>query len=199
MKNFTSNLKFTFYSRWWVDHMLGKLATGGMDVLGTKEFVNVGISVPGLPKDATSVWNSFKASTSQVENLLVAVYRGDNSYVSDIYDSSYYTFLLEAISKAREVYKNDNLLSRRLVVSFPSTHCFESIQVILRDGTANIIVNMRSCNAVKNLMSDLYLGYRLGHIMLAESGVDFDNVNIYANIGSLHIFEEDLKDVLRNA
>lgn len=176
--------------------ILVDLAVEGNNVLGTKEFANTRIVIPELPSNYSTYFGDAGANLSEVLMALQAVAEKDNNFVSEIYDSRYYTFLNEAGEQARRQFITDCTQTRRAVITFPATHCFETIQLLVRGGILIVTVNMRSCNAYKNLVSDLYLALLVALPCVGHLRDKFNSISMIANIGSLHLFTEDVKNVL---
>ena len=174
--------------------VLDDLKLGGLCVNGTREFLNTKIVISDIYGSSDHEWDEMGANHSEVNALCNAIDNEDDDFVSETYNAKYYTFLKEAIESAREFFSSDCIETRRAVIQFPTTHCFETIQVLIRDKKCVIAVNMRSCNAYKNLMNDAYLSYKVA--MAVALGFDIDDCVMSMNIGSLHLFEEDLKYVL---
>lgn len=173
------------------DKLLSDIAYDGDNVQGTREFANTRLVVTGVVK---SIWGLSYQQVAMVEQLMKAIREQDENMINDIYDSKYYLFLKDEIEKVKSQFRKDCVETRRAVFQFPSTHCFDSIQVMIRGGEVITTVNMRSCNAYKNLVCDLYLAHRLAYEAVCEWSTR--NNNLIANIGSLHIFKEDIANVL---
>lgn len=168
-------------------------------VRGTYEFANTRIVMTEIPSDYQSFFEKAGASIKEVGDLVKAITDGDDNHITEIYDSKHYTFLLKEIYGAFKHFVDDSYQTRRAVIAFPASHCFDSIQVLLRDNGIIITVNMRSCNAYKNLANDAFLVYLLVTFGLRSLLRKQGNVSMIMNIGSLHVFKEDVKNVLRNA
>lgn len=177
----------------YADRVIHKVTKKGIYVYGTRELT--GFTDRILVSD--SFW--LKRSGADVEAIKKlfqrAIIEGDTSFNIGPYCSKYYTFLGDAITEASKMFTSDGPYTRRAVVTFPSSHCFSSIQVLVRptpDGhIATIIVNMRSCNVESNFIDDMLLSHMLGKLMLDRGfgyghGVKIKDLAI--NIGSLHRF-----------
>lgn len=173
------------------DKMLRDIAYDGYNTQETKEFANTRIV---LTDASAKAWGFGSQNVIDVEQLIKAINEQDANMINDVYDSKYYLFLKDEMKKVKEQFKTDCVGTRRAVFGFPATHCFDSIQVMIRDGAVLITVNMRSCNAYKNLICDIYLAYRLA----CEATHDWvrGEKHLIANIGSLHLFKEDVAHVL---
>ena len=177
-------------------NILFTIVYDGNDVRGTKEILDARITIPKRHLMSYDLWEDYGANAKSVKSLMKAIQETDNGFFDSIYDAKHYTFLLDEMKDAILNVCEDSIETRRAVCSFPASHCFESIQGNMRDGQLYITINMRSCNAYKNLMSDLCLGYQ---IMMEVFKSEIKPQTIFmltANIGSLHIFEEDSKHVL---
>ena len=177
-----------------VHHVLEDLVASGIHVNGTREVLNARVIFSNLGCSDDFTWKSMGANIFEVNALRRAISSRDNSFISATYESKYYTFLYDAIKSVREQFTVDCVETRRAVIQFPEMHCFESIQIIVRGKHLIITTNMRSCNAYKNLMNDAYLAYRVAQKVVAGFGIE--ECTMTMNIGSLHIFEEDVDNVL---
>lgn len=167
------------------------IAFDGSSAQGTREFANTRIVVTDADKKD---WCLSFDHVKHVVQLLKSIWAQDGNMINDVYDSQHYLFLNDEIKKVREQFREDCVATRRAVFAFPSTHCFDSIQILVRDGEVIITINMRSCNAYKNLACDLFLAQRLA--LEATNEIATKGVHLIANIGSLHLFKEDIKNVL---
>lgn len=82
------------------------------------------------------------------------------------------------------------LESRQFIIKFEPKHCFQSMQFLLRGDTVYIISNMRSCNFKKNLLYDVLLSALCANMV--KQIVQAKGICVIMNIGSLHIFKEDI-------
>ena len=176
------------------NHIIKDLAVSGCPVNGTHEFLNARVVFSNIERSDAFVWKGMGANIFEVNALMRAIHKGDNTFVSATYDSNHYTFLKDAVDKARTQFNSDCVETRRAVIQFPENHCFETIQVLVRDKHVIIATNMRSCNAYKNLMNDAYLAYMMA--MGVAHGFEIERCSMTMSIGSLHLFEEDFKYVL---
>ena len=173
--------------------LFSDLISSGNLVANTREFANIRLVFPMLERDK-DWWKALGANVNEVEHLMVAIENEDRFYFSEIYHARHYCFLKDAIEEAKAHFVTDGGQTRRAVINFPSIHCFESIQCLLRGFECIITVNMRSCNAYKNLMNDAYLAYLVSRKIL--SWVSAVGCSMIMNIGSLHLFKEDINNVL---
>lgn len=124
-----------------------------------------------------------------------------NPKVVGPFDTSKYMFLVPEIKAAVCQLKDDCPETRRAVIQFPKEHCFQSIQLILRENTVNVVCTMRSCNAIKNLPYDIWLCYQVAetfkYYVKETLGISpYTHSVLTMMIGSLHVFVEDAKNVL---
>lgn len=182
------------------NNILRHVAIHGNIVGSTREFTNTRIVIPVIDREFKEYFKETGAKMRQVNALMKAIDFGDNAFITDTYDSLHYTFLKDEMKRAGDFFVKDCALTRRAVITFPATHCFENIQLLRRDGDLVVTVNMRSCNAYANLTSDIYLAFLLAReaYISAFTHPPF-GVSMVVNIGSLHIFKEDTTHVLRNA
>lgn len=180
----------------YIKKVVKHIAHDGNYVGKTLEFVNCRIVIPSLGRHVHEYFEHAGSKIGEVVGLMQAISAGDCSYITDTYDSMHYVFLKDEVKRAGAQFTDDCVLTRRAVISFPATHCFENIQVMARDGDAVITVNMRSCNAYANLASDLYLAYLLAAEAYSGTIWNPKEVTMIANFGSLHVFREDAKNVL---
>ena len=174
------------------DKLFRDIAYDGSNVQGTKEFANTRLILSEVNKRP---WGVSFSQMCFVSQLMKAIDNQDDAMINEVYDSKHYSFLKSEMELVRAQFKNDCVATRRAVFQFPATHCFDSIQVLIRDGDIIITVNMRSCNAYKNLMCDIFLAQRLA--VETVKGLNLKgNMHIVANLGSLHLFKEDIKYVL---
>lgn len=173
------------------DKLFQDIAFYGDAVQETRELVNTRIIIERADQ---LTWGVEFPHATAVAELMKAIQDGDENMINDVYDSKHYTFLKDEIANVKLQFHQDCMATRRAVFSFPASHCFDSIQVLIRGGEVITTVNMRSCNAYKNLICDLYLAHRLTCKVLED--FNWKSKSIVANIGSLHIFKEDIKHVL---
>lgn len=165
----------------------------GSDTLTTFEAINVGVRIedvddmlfqyadlvkfPGFDHgDAqTFVWHAIKGA-----NLTVGPYI-----------ASYYWDLFEQARRLAWTMKSNAkpIESRQLMITFMKSHCFQSIQVLFRNGTIHLIATMRSCNYEANFMNDLFICYNVGQVIRGVMGCTNSPINVMMNIGSLHIYK----------
>ena len=174
------------------DKLFRDIAYDGSSVQGTREFANTRLVISDVREKP---WGLDFNQMLLVSQLLQAVNKQDDKMINEVYDSKYYLFLKRELEYVKGEFKHDCVATRRAVFQFPGTHCFDSIQVLIRDGGVIVTVNMRSCNAYKNLMCDIFLAQRLA--VEAVEGLKLKgDMHIIVNIGSLHLFKEDIKNVL---
>ena len=182
-----------------VDDLFISIALEGLKVRGTKEFINSRVVLRALQAKPWNLeWDCLKAEYKEAAFLFHAILVGNEHYTSEIYDAKHYVFLLDEMKNAASEIMKEGTDTRRANISFPSTHCFESIQVLIRGKSMYVTVNMRSCNAYKNLMNDLCLAHFIAYHIAFLACIDKDvtSAKVVANIGSLHLFEGDVQYVL---
>ncbi|MCX7924110.1 MAG: hypothetical protein N3B21_19190 [Clostridia bacterium] len=89
-----------------------------------------------------------------------------------------------------------DLETRQMVITFPTLHCFQNIQFLLRNNDMYVMVNMRSCNFKVNFLKDMYLSYYCG-LNIANQlklirGCTINHIHVIMNIGSLHIYKKEV-------
>ena len=161
---------------------------------GTYELVNTTTVIRNSDFDLKNRnnWKKVGAHIEDVEKLIFAVMGNNNAYVSDLYNSMYYTPVMPQICMAKDIITKDPE-TRQCYIVFPRIHCFESIQVITRGDRAYVTINMRSCNAVANYASDLYLGFLMARYMAPAISDPDMIITLTCNIGSLHVFDEEVR------
>ena len=113
------------------------------------------------------------------------------------YDTSAYFTMIPSLKAALSLLEDDCIETRRCIVKFPESHCFQTIQFLFRENTVNVVCYMRSCNAIKNLRHDIWICSLLGNIFAKQLRDVFDKhpyecQRITMMFGSLHVFKEDL-------
>ena len=177
-----------------VKNMVEALIKMGNDVNGTYEFV--GEIVVNRVLDTNSMIERYNLDKDVIDKFVWAITHFEEVMVGP-YDTSKYLHLLPSIKKCLKHLKSDCYDTRRCVITFPSEHCFQSIQFLYRDNTINVICFMRSCDAIKNLAYDMWLCSFLGDVFKKHfedvTGLKPHPVNrIVMTIGSLHVYKEDL-------
>jgi hypothetical protein len=130
-----------------------------------------------------------------------------------VYDSRYYDGMMSQMMELIKLSTTDDfdMLSRQYVIQFDKTHCFQTIQFLIRNIVADdkkqhdvitVITNMRSCNIVKNFEMDCYISHYLGQLLkeqLVRNNAISDDaaVIVRMHFGSLHIFKNDIKQESR--
>jgi len=118
------------------------------------------------------------------------------------YKSQYYNGMLSQLRSICEHVTCENKESRQFVIEFMPLHCFESIQLMLRQtpygkNFITVIANMRSCNVEANFIIDSYFAAFCGHefekACLLNRVIDScELVIVNMNFGSLHIFKSEV-------
>lgn len=167
-----------------------KVEKQGHYIKGTRELLGFHHSFK-MPSTSLKWETNIGADTDLVRNLFCASLAGKDGYKFGPYDTTHYTLLSKEIDYAVSRLKSDGPYSRQAVISFPAIHCFESIQIIIRPKRdrhiVNIIVNMRSCNVVKNFANDMFLSYMVAQEIILRAFNDaLEMGTLYFNAGSLH-------------
>lgn len=85
-----------------------------------------------------------------------------------------------------------NIYSKQdMLVETKDIPCTETIQLLLRDGKLNMIVNMRSNDVIWGTPYDVYMFTNLQMILANELGVELGEY--YHNAGSFHLYEDMYK------
>lgn len=113
------------------------------------------------------------------------------------YKTAHYFSMFDQVEELEtKILRSLDLWSRQHVIQFDRMHCFQSMQFMMRDEEMNVVVNMRSCNFKDNFLMDVYISYWLGSYLAlsfeAQMGCTTPKVNVIMNIGSLHIFKEEV-------
>lgn len=181
--------------------ILEKLKKEGNDINGTYELVGKGLRT--LPMTTKDIIDIFDLDKGILDGFVKAISNFEPTMVGP-YITSKYFLLIPDLKEAVMQLNIDNLASRRCVITFPKEHCFQSIQFLVRDNTIHVVCFMRSCDVVKNLPYDLWLCSFLADMFAyyMEGLYDKEDVTAYTqhyitmSFGSLHVYKEDLKNVL---
>ena len=177
--------------------LIEMIIQSGNEVNGTYEVIGEQIIVPLITSAGVQVM--MDVPNNLKEEFILAL---DNLETKQIgpYDTSYYLFMVNSVKALTKTILDDCLETRRAVIQFPVSHCFQSIQFLIRENTIHVICTMRSCNAIKNLPMDMWICGYLADIyreaVKKVFGISlYDTYKITMNIGSLHVFKEDINDV----
>lgn len=186
------------YSKKNYDGIIDKLKKEGYETNGTYEFVGKGLKTSLIKTEDIiemfnldkAILNEFVKSITWFETKRVGPYQTDK-----------YFLLLPDLKEAFSQLKVDNPESRRCVINFPKEHCFQSIQFLVRENTINVVCFMRSCDVIKNLPYDIwlcsFLADKFGSLMSAAMFSNpYTSHKITMSFGSLHVYKEDLSNVL---
>jgi hypothetical protein len=112
------------------------------------------------------------------------------------YHTQYYIDMFKQLENLCTNLTEASIESRQFTITFPAKHCFQSIQVLFRGENVYCIAYMRSCNFKKNFLMDAYLTYYCGLCMKNHiqpyRGCTNANFHVIMNIGSLHIFKNEV-------
>ena len=177
-----------------------KIVKTGNEVNGTYELIAKGLTTKMMTThDVIDILN---LDSKQLDEFITAIMTFDHKVVGP-YITEKYFMMIPDLKIAVSQLVRDNIDSRRCVIKFPSEHCFQSIQFLLRENTINVVCFMRSCDAIKNLPHDIWLcsfladmfSYYITETKIVEER-PYKEYNISMFFGSLHIYKDDLKDVL---
>jgi hypothetical protein len=128
--------------------------------------------------------------------------KGDSEVEIGPYKIYAYIDMFEQLRKIKTRVVNDPE-SRQYVITFEASHCFQTIQILVRDKEIFVVVNMRSCNFKTHLLMDAFISYMCGvyvsdELKYQNHSLDYfvDKIHVVMNIGSLHIFKKDLPVVM---
>lgn len=179
------------------DDIIDKVESLGLVVGPTKELNNVIIT----GKNAT--WGGYENTICDDESkefikwFDYALYESNELVTREPYDSVYYLFLINEVTRVSEIIKED-ANTRQAVIQFPAKHCFNSIQFMMRKGIKGepqmlVSCSMRSCNVRANLKFDMdicyYLASRILNQLNKSNGcVTGIPIQVTMAVGSLHLF-----------
>lgn len=175
--------------------LLDKIQGRGFDVNGTFELVGEQLTIPLMTSE--QVAEMFNILPQFRDRFIEDLYKFEDESLGP-YRTKYYFFMIPALMIAMKSFKEDCNDTRRCVIKFPVNHCFQSIQFLIRDNTVNIVCNMRSCNAIANLPTDIWICAFLGDSLSRKfndmyEGSLYSSYKIIMNIGSLHVFKADVR------
>ena len=173
--------------------LLDKIIKSGNEVNGTYELVGEKVEV--MLADTSHIKHIFEISDKFEKEFVEAICTMNDKVIGP-YQTEKYLFLLPALKKAVKQLKDDCTETRRCTIVFPSEHCFQSIQFLIRENTVNVVCFMRSCDAVKNLPYDIWLCSKLADMFsYYVEGSPYKCHKITMMFGSLHIYKKDLSHV----
>lgn len=118
---------------------------------------------------------------------------GKSDKIVGTYNIGRYTGMFAAIQQIADNLTIDKIESRQFSVVVEANHCFQSIQLLIRENDIYAIANMRSCNLEVNFLLDAFLTYKCGTLLAAacfnKNLKKINAINLIMNIGSFHIFK----------
>ena len=181
-------------------NIIEKLVKTGNEVNGTYELIAKGLTTKML--STHDIVGILGLNSNMLDEFISAIMTFEYKTVGP-YITEKYFMLMPNLKIAVSQLMRDNISSRRCVIAFPPEHCFQSIQFVLRENTVNAVCFMRSCDAIKNLPYDIWLCSFLADMFsyyITESKIvkerPYKEHNISMFFGSLHVYKDDLKDVL---
>lgn len=179
------------------ENLIRKLQQEALEVRGTYEVIGETVRIKGSIKDIKEL---FEIDNDFERQFIRAISTFEDVKIGPYIASRYFN-LIPGIKKAIRNMVLDCYETRRCVIPFPSDHCFQSIQFLIRENTVNVVCYMRSCDAIKNLPHDIWLCSKMADIfagciskMMDEELYKFYDIRMV--FGSLHAFKEDIPDVL---
>lgn len=179
------------------NEIIEKVETLGLSVGPTKELNDA------IIKGKNSVWSGYQSTVCDDESKEFikwfddTLYNANESKTFGPYDSLYYMFLINEITRVSEIIKG-NEITRQAVIHFPQNHCFNSIQFMMREGVKGkpqmmVSCSMRSCNVRANLKFDMDICYYLASRVISKLNKDNHYsaavpIQVTMVIGSLHSF-----------
>ena len=173
--------------------LIDKLKKEANEVNGTYEFIGEKCFIIGTTeyvRDLFDIDEDF--SREFIKSIATFEKKEIGPYITEKY-----FLLIPALKEAIMQLKNDCAETRRCVITFPSEHCFQSIQFLIRENTVHVICYMRSCNVIKNLPHDILICSIMADIF-SKYVKDLLGIEVYEHhsismlFGSLHVFKEDL-------
>ena len=179
------------------ENLIRKLQQEALEVGGTYEVVGETVRIKSSTKDIKEM---FDIDDDFERQFIEAISKFEDKNIGPYITSKYFN-LIPGVKKAVKILFTDCYESRRCVITFPSEHCFQSIQFLIRENTVNVVCYMRSCNVIKNLPHDIWICSKLADIfagcitrMTGEKLYKFYDIKMM--FGSLHVFKEEIPDVL---
>lgn len=167
--------------------LLSEIVNKGYDLHDTFELVDAEVEFEDTK--ISDMFAKFGLDINMASEFLVAVRNLKCKQIGP-YDTSKYFEAFDLTNIAYIQFESDNINTRRSVVQFPKEHCFESVQFIHRDGVLHVICNMRSCNAIDNLLFDAYICLCMAHIIRWKLSKKTTSVTLHMHFGSLHVFKK---------
>ena len=166
-----------------------KIIKKGHDLMWTYELVGESLHFEGLCLE--DMFDTYGLDHDEAIDFIVSVSNFVSKQIGP-YDTSKYFNLISGTNTACDQFTIDGIDTRKAIVSFPPEHCFQSIQFLVRGGKIVIVCNMRSCDATKNLLFDVYICMGLANIVSKRlfGKINLGPTDVYMNFGSLHVFKE---------
>lgn len=177
-------------------HLIKRMKKEANEVNGTYEFIGTSFKVIGGTEHVKDVFDiSDKFEREFIESISTFKKREIGPYITEKY-----FMLIPCLKEALRQMKDDCLETRRCIINFPSEHCFQSIQFLLRENTIHVVCYMRSCDAIRNLPYDVWICSKMADIFskhlsdtLGEHPYNYHAITMM--FGSLHVYKKDLADV----
>lgn len=170
------------------------LLSGGSRVFETKETIEFvgffhhakGVHINGIREDSVNL--------KLVLQLVKGALEGEKGEIDGFIYEEYTDMVKQLKSLCQEFFLNSSdlrfLENRQHLITFPSLHCFNSIQFLIRNYKVFTIVSMRSCDIVNKFEKDFILSAFCGS-EIADS-IKSKSVDVIFQIGSFHAYKKDL-------
>jgi len=177
-----------------VEGVVNLIKSRGLEVNGTYELLGQSIRIPLF--NLESLKDALKLDTKEVSRFIMSILCLKKDIIGP-YDTSKYFSMLPKLYACASQLVLDGIDTRRAIVQFDESHCFQSVQFLVRENTVHAVCTMRSCNAIKNLEMDIFIvGFLCDtYIQLVEEAGytrPYPVFDISLMIGSLHVFKDDL-------
>ena len=181
-------------------NIIDKIVKTGNEVNGTYELIAKGLTTKMM--STQDLIDILGLDVKVLDDFVKAIMTFTHDEIGP-YKTEKYFMLIPDLKVAISHLIRDCIESRRCVIQFPPEHCFQSIQFLVRENTINVVCFMRSCDVIKNLPYDLWLcsfladmfAYYMNEIKVANERPYLEH-NISMFFGSLHLYKDDLKNVL---
>lgn len=171
-----------------------EILTSPFEVSGTKELINYRLRLDNIEEgNFEAVTNDLKDFKLFLANSLIGIDCTFKSYKSKDYVQMFKD-VIQLLTNMDVDETNEKFFSRQNIVTCPKLHCFTSFQFLIRNGTINLICNMRSCNFEDNLVYDMFICYWFTQLAKVHLCMPKSSVVIDMNISSLHIFLPKVKE-----
>lgn len=123
---------------------------------------------------------------------------GNDKVIIGPYQIHAYVDMFKQLEQLKKSINRENCESRQFIIRFGRLHCFQTIQILIRDNEVFAVANMRSCCFDTHLLTDAFMTYMCGVYVADEifdkgvTGGESLKVNVIMNIGSLHIFKDEV-------